>query len=869
MAPRTPEQIAAQALKDYAALQLKIAAQKDLDIIAAEKLAEQQDRVTAGLENELSLREKALLSAETASDEAAKRLQVAQDTAETLQHHIDLLLVAEESVGRLEPAEVTRMLQLQTALAAQEALVGTIKAENTARAQTLKLADDANIRFEGMKDSIDLGLKATIGFNSKWKENTFIGKMYAAKQAGTDYSTQLSEMGEALQEVATGEAMMGTMITHVVEQTFQMNMQIDQSTAEFNQATGAAGEFDDVLIEVAGDAYQFGLAMKEAMEAVAGLHEHMTAWSGLIDSAKGEASLLGGALTKIGVNAGDAAEVLETGMRGFGKSFGDSKQMVLDLHALSKKIKVPIGQVFADFNLAMKELGKYGPDGVKIFHQLAAQAKATGVEMETLLGIAGKFDTLEGAAEAASQLNAIFGTMINPMEMLGKNEAERILLIKQRIAAEGKAWKSMDNLERQAVGVALGISDMNELNKAFGSSLSVYEDATKSVNGVSGSMDELQDDMSASLSLTEKFNILLEKFAVILDPIILLLHGILNVFLGGVALIDNFGKGVENLTGNFLYLGDIIQWLSGPAGIWLVYKAFAALFGLLTGATTVTTIFTSITGAITSAWGFLTGLFASGGVISTFFTSVGGLLTALATMLGVTVGVLLGWIAAIVAVIALIVVFWDDIMDFFANLFSDFGDWLTGMFSDFGHFLTGLLDIAFFPIFLLWNIIAGVLNGLIALINKIPGVDIAWRVPYMPSITSMIYGHQEGIDNRAADGRPFIAGEGGPAAKPEMIVSGPGPTNVISNERISSIMTLAQTNARAAPLEGMSAYTNAVEKNTEAIEQLANSQNERGDRTPQGAQGGDTDRTIVVQVGQDELARVVTKALNHQNWELA
>ena len=43
------------------------------------------------------------------------------------------------------------------------------------------------------------------------------------------------------------------------------------------------------------------------------------------------------------------------------------------------------------------------------FSRLWSAAKATGIETQRLLDITGKFDTFEGAAEAAGKLNAVLG----------------------------------------------------------------------------------------------------------------------------------------------------------------------------------------------------------------------------------------------------------------------------------------------------------------------------------------------------------------------------------------------------------------------------------------------------------------------------
>ena len=54
-------------------------------------------------------------------------------------------------------------------------------------------------------------------------------------------------------------------------------------------------------------------------------------------------------------------------------------------------------------------MAKFGSDGQKTFKDLARIQKQTGFEMEKILQITNRFDTFEGAAQQAGQLNAALG----------------------------------------------------------------------------------------------------------------------------------------------------------------------------------------------------------------------------------------------------------------------------------------------------------------------------------------------------------------------------------------------------------------------------------------------------------------------------
>ncbi len=101
-------------------------------------------------------------------------------------------------------------------------------------------------------------------------------------------------------------------------------------------------------------------------------------------------------------------------------------------------------KIVKDFNAASKTLAVYGKDSVRIFKDLAAQAKAAGVEVSTLLGIVQKFDTFSGAAEGAAQFNALLGTQLSTTQMLMMTEEERMKTLVESVQAQGVAFGDMD-----------------------------------------------------------------------------------------------------------------------------------------------------------------------------------------------------------------------------------------------------------------------------------------------------------------------------------------------------------------------------------------------------------------------------------------
>jgi hypothetical protein len=157
--------------------------------------------------------------------------------------------------------------------------------------------------------------------------------------------------------------------------------------------------------------------------------------------------------------------------------------MSKELAIVGTTMGISSDKMISGFNEASKSLAVYGKDAVKVFTDLAAQAKAAGVEASTLLGIAEKFDTFEGAADAVGKLNSILGTQMSATEMLTMKENERIETLIRSIQTQGIAFKDLDKFSQKAIASAAGISDMSEAQRIFGMSINDYrKDLKKSAS---------------------------------------------------------------------------------------------------------------------------------------------------------------------------------------------------------------------------------------------------------------------------------------------------------------------------------------------------------------------------------------------------
>ena len=218
--------------------------------------------------------------------------------------------------------------------------------------------------------------------------------------------------------------------------------------------------------------------------------------------------------------------------------------------AMASELGVSASKIAKDFERNANVFTAYGDQAVEVFKETAAAAKATGIEMDALLGITTQFDTFEGAAKAAGQLNAVLGGgLLNSMDLLNASEEERVRMLIQSVEQSGKSWKEMSKFERQAVANAAGINDMTEANKLFGTSLAEYDAAQAKTEENAEAQAKLEERAAAAATMQDKLKRIMEQFAVAVTPIINAVHFLLDGFLalndmtGGMLIPTLIGLG--------------------------------------------------------------------------------------------------------------------------------------------------------------------------------------------------------------------------------------------------------------------------------------------------------------------------------------
>ena len=506
-------------------------------------------------------------------------------------------------------AEKEKIAQLHLSI---EALADTSASVDDVADGLVRLGDNSSHLYKA-KDAADkLGdqfnetASNLLSINNNWNEGSLTGRMLDATGKGASLADSFGAVANRMKETLNPTNLLGSAITGLVNNSIDLTKSLDRSFFQFNQATGGGEQYLDVISDVTAETYQFGIDTQEAMEGVKSLYTELAMFSRMSKEAQTEMGELSAKLQVLGVNAQQTAATADLLMQSVGFTKDEFADFQGSLKSMSNAIGVPMSTLHDQFVEGADIIGKYGKKGVDEFRKLAAAAKATGIEMSSLLDIAGQFDTFESAAERVGSLNAILGgAYFDTVQMVNATEEERIDLLRRGVQASGKTFDQLGRYEKKAIAAAAGIQDINEANKLFGQSTAAYEELQMLASNASMSLADLSEEAFNTLSPMEKFQAVLRKFQKPLDFLLKGLDMVATLLFKVVSLLEDTAKWLgftgEGVT---IFVVSIMAILFKAGG---VIKFITGLFGGLF------TVITSVGGAIGTMGGALTGLSTTAG----------------------------------------------------------------------------------------------------------------------------------------------------------------------------------------------------------------------------------------------------------------
>jgi hypothetical protein len=421
------------------------------------------------------------------------------------------------------------------------------------------------------------------------------GSLFSFASKAKSADRPLNVLVKSLRKHVNVTTFANNITTKMIESTAMMVREFDNASASLAKATGMGDKFTGTLLQVRQEGNTVGVTFENAAAAIKALAEQFVGFSDQSARIRKDLIITTALLTRIGVSADETANLMNTFTLNMGMSATEATNFTKELIQMGSQADIASSKLIKDFHAAQKVIAVYGKNSVNVFKGLSAAAKAAGVEMGSLLALAGKFDTFESAAETVGKLNALLGTQMSSTEMLMMTEERRVETLIQQVQANGTNFKDMDRFQQKAIAAAAGISDMNEAQRVFGMNMKEYKKYNERMDRTANIQENFNKAIEATIPLGEAFSQLMAEFAVFVQPVLDKLTKVVVTVKDFIAGLSETKKAV---------IGTVAQ-------MYLLYKAFAL----------VPIIGPAVTGAMATAGAAIKGVGAASKIAGPSFSA--------------------------------------------------------------------------------------------------------------------------------------------------------------------------------------------------------------------------------------------------------
>jgi hypothetical protein len=283
-------------------------------------------------------------------------------------------------------------------------------------------------------------------------------------------------------------------------------LEVNKASKSFERATGNI--FGPSVTKQVQATYKelniYGVSAEQAYKAQLGLGRVVTDFTTY--NATQQAELRESALLfeQLGANTESYFKGLQGAIKFFSMTPIQAEKTSREIYATAEALGEVPGDLIDRYAQMGPTLAKFGNEGGKAFKELARIQKITGYEMEKILQLTNRFDTFEGAAQQAGQLNAALGgNFVNAMDlMMETNPADRFMMIRDALEQTGLTFDEMSYYQKQFYTNSLGLNSVGELAQIMSGDMDGFGDAT---NRTAKEYEEMRKNAKAVQNVQEAF----------------------------------------------------------------------------------------------------------------------------------------------------------------------------------------------------------------------------------------------------------------------------------------------------------------------------------------------------------------------------
>jgi len=476
---------------------------------AAKEREEEWQLLTAAERREATL----LKEIELHADKRAKLSEQVAENNQILNSSERIGQLAQQFNGNVEAARSSLQAQNVEYNNAQD-LIDQIVKLLTQKVSKLSKANQEVNRFSGMTKDV---LSKFTGITDQ--SQGMIGSLVKAGQSTDGWATAMQGVQKGMRETLS--------TTNIIISSFEKAQEaalflaknewdvakaLNNAEKSFMRSTGAGEKYRNAVHDITQANRDIIPSYDKAAQMAGELYNNFHRFVQLGPEAQSQMTRFAVVLERVGVGANTTTDTLNNMTKTLRMTEQDSASATAGLTGFALQLGVQTNTALQQFNQLSRDYASFGgPKLIQTFRRLSVIAKITGTEMNTLTGIAKKFDTFEGAASNVGQLNAILGgPYLNTLKMINTiDPAERVRLVKDAVDKAGLSFDQMgakSHYLKKTIAEMFTGGDMAEAERLFGTQSAAIQNAQNAALGYKGSLQGLEAQVKRNETMEEAAN---------------------------------------------------------------------------------------------------------------------------------------------------------------------------------------------------------------------------------------------------------------------------------------------------------------------------------------------------------------------------
>ena len=350
---------------------------------------------------------------------------------------------------------------------------GDDEQKQTEALEAAKGVRDNILKTQKKIDGVTKKVTSSIGMSASFSD-TFLGKTVGII---TNFQS-LEKSGINVKKLIGASVLAALNLKNIigvtVEEVSKLSLKLSDVGRALGASTGQGEKFNEILMEVKHFGNLANISLEDASKSVKALTENLSSFDSTASQSNKNLALTVSRLQKLGVSAETSTKSIDFMQRSMGLSADAARTLTAEIVMTSREVGINGTKALQDFNQAQSRLSIFGSKNIEVFKKLQAQAKATGLSVQSLVKIAEGFDTFDGAADSAAKLNAVLGTQLSTLQLMNATDDERIMMIKQQVKMSVGNFESLDKFTKQYVAQAMGVASVDEAQRLLNMSTAEY-----------------------------------------------------------------------------------------------------------------------------------------------------------------------------------------------------------------------------------------------------------------------------------------------------------------------------------------------------------------------------------------------------------